>query len=136
MASPGECNLTNRVQPVIVCTGYVRLPVLYASANSTLLASAGTLVDGVPYIARTASDSPKQRLFVQAMVAKLNVDMSGNNIATDSYDSSTNLYSTDGRYDPVKARSRRCFHDFGLANSIGVGNADIRDASRPVQAVQ
>jgi hypothetical protein len=120
--------LTNRVQPVIVCTGYVRLPVLYASANPTLLASAGTTVNGVPYIARTVQVTAlKQRLFVQAMVAKLTVDMKGNNIATDSYDSSNPLYNTGGRYDPTRARDHGDVSTLsGLANSIGVGNADIK----------
>ena len=120
--------LTNRVAPVIVCTGYVRLPTLYASANSTLLASAASTVNGVSYIARTVQVTAlKQRLFVQAMVAKLNVDMSGNNIATDSFDSSNPLYSTGGTYDPAKARDHGDVSTLsGLANSIGVGNADIK----------
>jgi hypothetical protein len=120
--------LTNRVQPVIVCTGYVRLPVLYAKGNSPLLASAGTLVGGTPYIARTVQVTAlKQRLFVQSMVAKLTVDMFGNSIATDSYDSSTNLYSTAGRYDPTKIRDHGDVSTIsGLANSVGVGNASIK----------
>lgn len=121
--------LTNVVQPVIVCTGYVRLPVLYASAHLPLLASGGTTVNGTPYIARTVEVTAlKQRLFVQAMVAKLTIDMKGNNIATDSYDS---RYTTGGIYDPTQARDHGDVSTLsGLANTIGIGNADIKGRLR------
>jgi hypothetical protein len=121
-------DLTSPKQPIIVWTGYVRLPAIVASANQSMLAAVGAAAGGDQYIARAVQAvARKERLFVQAMVAKLRVDMSGNNIATDSYDSSTNLYSTSGRYDPTKARDHGDVSTIsGLANSVGVANASIK----------
>jgi hypothetical protein len=120
--------LTNVKQPVIVCTGYVRLPVVVGSAQHTMVAAAGTSVNGVQYIGRTVEVvARKQRLFVHAMVAKLGVDMNGNGIATDSYNSSNALYSTNGKYDPAKAHDRGDVSTIsGLQNSLTIGNADIK----------
>jgi hypothetical protein len=62
-------------------------------------------------------------LFAKGMVAKGQIDLGGNNIRTDSYDSTINAYNTGGRYDPTK------FKDGGdVATNgklINVGNAEI-----------
>lgn len=65
-------------------------------------------------------------LFAKGMVAKGQIDLSGNNVKTDSFDSLDPAYSTNGRYDPAK------FKDNGdvatnstLIDSLDVWNADI-----------
>jgi hypothetical protein len=65
-------------------------------------------------------------LFRKGMVAKGTIDMSGNNLMTDSFDSRDAAHSTNGRYDPAKAKDNG---DIGsnltVANSIKVGNANV-----------
>lgn len=124
---------TNDKQPVILCTGYVRLGALVAQANPSLLAAANVAVGGDQYVARKVKVVAKrQLLFVKAMVAKDKIDMNGNNISTDSYDSSNPLYSTpDGRYDPAKSRDNGDVSTTaGVQNAINVGNADIKGRVR------
>lgn len=66
-------------------------------------------------------------VFSGAMVLKSFVDLNGNNILTDSYDSRDSAKSTDQRYDPKKAGDKgdiAC--TTGIRNStVKVGNANI-----------
>jgi hypothetical protein len=126
--------MTNVNFPIIVCTGYVRLAALVARADvDPMLAAAGVTVGGQQYVARTVRAlCSNQRLFVKAMVARDKIDMNGNNITTDSYDSSNPLYSTtNGTYDPAKARDNGDVSTAsGLQNAINVGNANIKGRLR------
>jgi hypothetical protein len=66
-------------------------------------------------------------MFAKGMVAKGLVDLKGNNIETDSFDSSNTNFSTNGRYDPAKRRAKGDIAtNSGLTNSLNVGNAKIR----------
>ncbi len=121
--------LTNPFQPVIVCTGYVRAPVLVADANRALLASAGVDVGGLKYIVRVVQAMAQKRPgFAKAMVAKQRINMNGNSIQTDSFDSTDPLHSTpQGLYDPGTAKDKGDVATIsGLANALSVGNADIK----------
>lgn len=126
--------MTNENFPIIVCTGYVRLAALVARGDSgALLAAAGVSVGGEQYVARTVRAlCSRQRLFTKAMVARDRIDMNGNNIATDSYNSSDPRYSTPlGTYDPAKARDNGDVSTAsGLQNAINVGNANIKGRLR------
>lgn len=65
-------------------------------------------------------------LFSKAMVAKGAIDLSGNNVRSDSFDSSDPKYSTGGQYDPTKSRDNGDIAtNSSLLNSLAVGNADI-----------
>jgi hypothetical protein len=70
------------------------------------------------------------------MVAKNTIDLNGNNILTDSFDSANPLYSTNGLYDPnpnkVRDNGDIAAH-FGITNSINAGSANIwgRGATGP-----
>ncbi len=62
-------------------------------------------------------------LFAKGMVAKDLIDMNGQNIKTDSFDSVIPAYNTNGRYDPTKNRDNG---DIATNSKlINVGNADI-----------
>jgi hypothetical protein len=93
-----------------------------------LLAAAAVNVGGVQYIARAVQVvAKKEGMFSKAMVAKDQIDMTGNGSGTDSFDSTNPLYSTNGMYDPTRARDNGdVATNSGLTNSIGVGNADIK----------
>ncbi len=65
-------------------------------------------------------------LFPKGMVAKGQIDMSGNDVTSDSFDSEDPFYSTGGRYDVNKAKDNGdVATNSGLVNSLNVGNADI-----------
>src|SRR5215510_16530084 len=52
--------------------------------------------------------------------------MNGNDVMTDSYDSTNPAKSTNGRYDPLKAGDKGDIASIsGLTNSLKVGNANV-----------
>ena len=73
-------------------------------------------------------------LFVVAMAAVGYIDLHGNNVATDSFDSGDPLYSNNGQYptgnpNRTKAHGDVCT-DAGLMDSLNIGNADIKGSAR------
>ncbi|MBI4659260.1 MAG: hypothetical protein HY735_10500 [Verrucomicrobia bacterium] len=65
-------------------------------------------------------------LFAKGMVAKGQIDLSGNNIKTDSFDSTDPIYSTNGRYDPAKSKDNGdVATNSSLIDSLDVWNAEI-----------
>jgi hypothetical protein len=117
---------TNR--PVIESRGYVSAPIVVASANGPLLATLGNpSLATRKYVARgircvTTTDA----LFSKGLVAKGMIDLKGNNIMSDSYDSRYTNSSTDGRYDVTKRKAGGSVAtNSGLTNSLNVGNALI-----------
>ena len=67
-----------------------------------------------------------QPLFNYAILTRSNINLNGNNVIIDSFDSSNPLYSTQGQYDPAK---RKAGGDIATVSSvvgdINVGNANI-----------
>ena len=60
------------------------------------------------------------------LMSKNTIDMNGNNIETDSYDSSDPAKSTSGNYDPNKKQPNgNVASDATITNSVSVGNANI-----------
>jgi hypothetical protein len=119
-------NLTDPLKAIVVCTGYVRLPVLVAQANYQLLAAVNS--GGVAYVCRAVQVVAKrQGLFQKVMLAKERINMNGNGITTDSYDSTNPNLSTGGIYDPTKVGDNG---DVGAiatgTNIVNVGNANIK----------
>lgn len=103
--------ISNVSPPVIYSQGYAQAPgtTNYLSQPRTVRVTIGT-----------------QGLFSKGLVAKGTIDMSGNNLKTDSFNSTDPAYSTNGRYDPNKTKDNG---DVGtndtVANSIAVGNANV-----------
>lgn len=109
--------------------GYFRVTITSNTPMSFTVTSAGHFpmpgADG--FVKRTicvgATNLP---VFLGPMVLRDKVDMNGNNVLTDSYDSTDENKSTLGKYDPAKAGDNgdiACLS--GLKNSFGVGNANI-----------
>jgi len=98
--------LTADTFPTIYATGYVTIPTLSA-----------TIVRAVT--ATTTNGS----VFRGAMAARVNIDLKGNGITTDSFDSNDSNYSTGGLYDPAK---RKAGGDVASTDGIiNVQNADV-----------
>jgi len=88
--------------------------------NGVSASGAGTLVRKVRV---TTAIQP---LFPMGLVAKGAINMNGNNILTDSFDSADPLHSTGGLYDASKRKANGdVATDSGLVNSVSVGNANI-----------
>src|SRR5262249_49332896 len=65
-------------------------------------------------------------VFFAPMIMIQQVDMNGNNVLTDSYDSTDPAKSTSGKYDPAKAGDNgdlACMG--GVKNAYSIGNANI-----------
>ena len=82
---------------------------------------------GGPSIARavqvTLAPSPK---FPLGLMALSTIDMNGNNIYTDSYDSSDTTKSTGGKYDVGKRQPNgNIGTDDTIINSVSIGNANV-----------
>jgi hypothetical protein len=76
-----DAAVTADLFPVIYATGYVTIPTLSATITRSIRATT-----------ETAS------AFQGAMVARVNIDMKGNGVSTDSFDSADPLHSTNGLY--------------------------------------
>lgn len=120
-------NFTNG--PAIYCVGHVPAPGLYSEATPQgFLAAAGvTLYADTGIRRRVFVQTAKDPLFSVAMAALGRIDMKGNNVATDSYDSSSDKYSTNGRYDPTKRKDGGDVVTNGSITNSGifVGNANV-----------
>jgi hypothetical protein len=102
---------TSSNSPTIISKGYVK-----DARGAVLLNTPRTIK------VTTTNDA----LFAKGMVAKGTIDLKGNSIRTDSFDSSNTNYSTNGRYDPAKALDHGDIAtNSGLTNSLLVGNAEI-----------
>ena len=113
-------------QPLIESKGYVVLHTSLASSRGPLLASA-VAANTVSYVGRgVRARTKKQHLFTDPLVANT-IDLRGNNIETDSFDSLDPRFSTNGLY--VSAWSKDggdVVATSSVTNSLSVGNANIK----------
>src|SRR5712691_5185999 len=91
-------NLPGNV-PVVESRAYVPMPVQVASAENWLFATVSVPDATRNYIGRGVRvTAVRDYLFTKAMVAKGQIDMKGNNVTTDSFNSSDPAHSTNGLY--------------------------------------
>jgi len=70
-------------------------------------------------------------LFAFALAARRGIDLKGNNVAIDSFDSADPNYSTGGLYDPAKRKDNGdVVTDDTMVNSLTVGNGRIMGHAR------
>lgn len=97
--------------PVIVSEGYVWMQ------------NKGKFIENSRKIRVTTTNDG---LFSKAMVAKGTIDLRGNDITSNSFDSSDPKYSTGGMYDSTKTKDNGDIAtNSSLTNSLSIGNADI-----------
>jgi len=97
---------TTDTNPVIYATGYVTIPTL--SATLTRVLRVGT------------STAP---LFSVAMGSRNGIDLKGNGINTDSFNSALAALSTGGKFDPSKTSTNGDIAS--IAGLVNVGNANV-----------
>ena len=131
--------ISSDLNPSIVSTGYVPLP-SYALANqNSVFAVVGNdstytqYYNYTPYVNRGVRVTTRRNgKFTKAMVAKLTINMNGNNVNSDSFDSSNPSYSSTiggypGQYDITKRRDNGdVASNDTIVNSVNVANARIR----------
>jgi hypothetical protein len=101
------------------------------AGNFPLFAAVGA--DPAPqYTSRKVQVTTKlDALLAVTMAAKRNINLSGNNVGTDSFDSMDPNYSTNGLYDHNKRKANGdVVTDSTIINDFNVGNADIRGIIR------
>ncbi|MEI6780177.1 MAG: hypothetical protein WCQ21_04580, partial [Verrucomicrobiota bacterium] len=114
--------------PEITSRSYINLPALAAGPSRTMFAAVGLPSGGSATVSRTVrvtcSRNPTT-LFTAAMVSKHAIDLKGNGVAADSFDSSDPAKSTNGKYDATKYTGN--FGDVATIDSliVGVQNANI-----------
>jgi len=99
--------ITADTYPTIYATGYVTIPTLTATVSRSI-----------------AVTTTEASVFRGAIAARVNIDLKGNNISVDSFDSVDPNYSTGGLYDVAKRKAGGDIASNG--GIIGVQNANIR----------
>jgi hypothetical protein len=117
-------NIARRAK--IEAIGATAIPTTHAmnSSGAFMAASVGNITR---YTVRKLSlQAVVQGMFAKGMVAKGLIDMNGNNVSVDSFDSTATNKSSYGRYDPAKRQSNGSVGtNSGLTNSVRIGQANI-----------
>ncbi len=113
---------TNPAQPEVIAQAYARAYGLGAGI------AAGSSTPASEIVTRTVRvRCYKGHPFQKAIAAKKSIDLNGNNIATDSFDSSDPFHSNNGLYDPALAKDNgSIICNNTVEDSIDAGNANIR----------
>jgi hypothetical protein len=110
--------------PTIISRAYVSLAAITVSPPLAAIGLPGPTPNTVARAVRVRC--ARGNLLIKGMVAKHTIDMNGNDILTDSFDSSDPNWSTAGQYDPNKTRANGDIAtNDGLRNSLSTGNANI-----------
>ena len=125
--------VTNSANPVVVARAFVTPP--NASFWETtwhtamiLFASQGQSANVQAPVTRAVQVTcSKGNLFLAALVAKQTINLNGNNINTDSYNSLDPSKSANGQYAPNKYKGDYgdIASNMGITDSIGAGNANV-----------
>ena len=111
--------------PTIICRSFVNPPVMALNQQAgPFFAAAGVPTATLSRAVRL--HCARGNLLIKGMVAKHLIDMNGQDILTDSFDSADPTKSTAGRYDVNKAGDEGdVATNDTIANALNVGNANI-----------
>ncbi len=110
--------------PTIIARSSISLSSLKASVPLAAIGVPNTTPSTVARAVRVRC--ARGNMLIKGMVAKHRIDMNGNNILTDSFDSTDPAWSTSGQYDSTKTKANGDIAtNDALANSLTTGNANI-----------
>jgi Tfp pilus assembly protein PilX len=120
-------NGSNIQYPTVQATATVNLSTLAQSRRSSFFAVIGPNGESGAVSRSVLVHTYRGKLFTKAMVAKNTIDMKGNNVKTDSFDSTDPAYSDgNGGYDPTKFKAEGdVASNTNITGAINVGNANI-----------
>src|SRR5437660_686752 len=114
-------------QPVITCSASVPMPSSLPSFYGMLLGAAGTADASPSFANRTIQVTVTNTPLLGGPTSLGFINMNGNNVNVDSFDSMDPKYSTNGLYDASKANDHGDLATVsGLTNVFNVGNANIK----------
>ncbi|HTL58483.1 MAG TPA: hypothetical protein VL361_22540 [Candidatus Limnocylindrales bacterium] len=123
--------VTNSTAPTVIARAYVTPPsatywqtaamILFATQGQTDNSSQAPVTRAVQVICNKLSP------FNGALIARKNIDLAGNNVTTDSFDSGDPFKSVSGQYTPSFFTGDKgdIATNLGIVNSISGGNANI-----------
>ncbi|PYK65785.1 MAG: hypothetical protein DME21_00160 [Verrucomicrobia bacterium] len=113
--------------PVITCSASVPMPSSLPSFYGMLLGAAGTADASPSFANRTIQVTVTNTPLLGGPTSLGFINMNGNNVNVDSFDSMDPKYSTNGLYDASKANDHGDLATVsGLTNVFNVGNANIK----------
>ena len=121
---------SNTTSPTITARAFVNPPAMAQNQNAptVFFAATGANTTSSPTNVSRAIrvQTSKGSLFLGAMVARHKIDMNGNNVQTDSFDSGDPTKSTNGQYVAAKAGDKGdVASNDGVTNTVSAGNANI-----------
>ena len=112
--------------PVITSRAYVIPPTFARNAPTAMFAQIGADQPTTAVNRAVRVTASRGSLFLASMVAKHGIDLKGNGITSDSFDSADPAKSTNGRWDPAKALDKGDIaSNDGIFSTVSVGNANI-----------
>jgi hypothetical protein len=120
--------------PIIISTGFVPAPRLPSAVFGAILAQGAPSPSDPSYAKRRILvNTVRYPLLPGAMVAKGHIELAGNNVTTDGFDSGDPNYNTGGKYDRTKSKASGDVATNASDTSgktfvpaINVGDADIK----------
>ncbi|PYJ84869.1 MAG: hypothetical protein DME22_11125 [Verrucomicrobia bacterium] len=114
-------------QPVITCAASVPMPASFPTFYGMLLGAVGTSGEGPSFATRTVQVTVTNTPLLGGPTSLGFINMNGNNVNVDSFDSMDPKYSSNGLYVASKANDNGDLATVsGLTNAFNVGNANIK----------
>jgi len=121
--------------PIIEAEGFV-IPTLTWNTSGPQFAQIGNTANtqttqnsqtsARPIARKVRVKTGRDNMIAKAMFAKGQIDISGNNVQSDSFDSTDPAYSINGQYDATRNKDNGDIaSNAGLVNSLNVGNATV-----------
>ncbi len=114
--------------PRVTCWAWATPPTFAQNAPPAFFATVGSdSYNQSRWVRRAVRvETSRGSLLLAAMVAKHQIDLKGNGILTDSFDSADSAKSTNGLYDPAKAGDKGdVASNDGIISTVSVQNANI-----------
>lgn len=115
--------------PTITSRAHISISSFARNTPTAFLAASGINLGGnqSKYVSRAVRvRTSRSSLFLAAMVAKKGIDLKGNGVMTDSFDSADPNLSTNGHYDPAKVGDKGdVASNDGIVGVVSVQNANI-----------
>src|SRR5579862_9894179 len=122
--------ITNNVNPVVLARASVQVSTFLTAARNLsegFFAAAGVSTTPATVTRAVQVTCAKANPFTAAVVVKNNIDLKGNGVYTDSFNSSDPTKSTNGQYDSTKYSGDKgdVATNGGITNSVNVQNGNI-----------
>ena len=118
---------TQPISPIITSRAFISTSGFAQNTPQAFVAAVGITLGGSQPLTRAVRvTTSRSGLFLASMVAKKTVDLNGNGVLTDSFDSTLPALSTNGHYDPAKVGDKGdVASNAGIIGVVSVQNANI-----------